>query len=178
LTGKESLVVAEWPAALGTAPDTASARRIEGVQRLVTEIRRFRSDQGVKANQRVPARLSGVDGVGLAALESAVAALTRLEPPDGAFTASASLEVGLAGGTVGVEFDLSGAVDVAAERKRLAKDLAAAEKELAQTEAKLGNPQFADRAPAEVVAKIKARREVAVAEIARIRARLDALGGA
>jgi valyl-tRNA synthetase len=66
-------------------------------------------------------------------------------------------------------------VDVAAERKRLAKDLAAAEKELSGTEAKLGNPNFTGKAPAEVVAKIKARRDVAAADIERIRARLERL---
>jgi valyl-tRNA synthetase len=177
LTGKESVVVADWPAARGTARDNRAASRIEGVQRLVTEIRRFRSDQGVKPGQRVPARLSGVDGAGLAALGSAVHTLARLEPAGESFTPGASLEVGLPAGTITVELDLSGTVDVAAERKRLAKDLAAAEKELAQTEAKLNNPQFADRAPADVVAKIKARRELAVAEISRIQARLDAFAG-
>ena len=176
LTGKESVMIAEWPVGSGVAPDGAAARRVDGVQRLVTEIRRFRSDQGVKPGQRVPARLSGVDSVGLAALEPAMTTLARLETPGDGFTASASLEVALPDGTIVVELDLSGTVDLDAERKRLAKDLAAAEKELAQTESKLGNPQFADRAPADVVAKIKARRELAAAEILRIRARLDALG--
>ncbi len=79
----------------------------------------------------------------------------------------------LADATVRVELDLSGTVDVAAERKRLAKDLAAAEKELAGCEAKLGNPDFTGKAPAEVVAKITARRELAAADIARITAQLD-----
>jgi valyl-tRNA synthetase len=176
LTGNESLVIAGWPAATSAPADTGAATRIAGVQRLVTEIRQFRSVQRLKPGQRVPARLSGVDDVGLAAHTAAVCALTRLERPGESFTPSASLEVALPGGAVTVELDLSGTVDVAAERKRLAKDLAAAEKELAQTEAKLGNPQFADRAPAEVVAKIKARRELAAAEINRIRARLESFG--
>jgi valyl-tRNA synthetase len=178
LTGKESVMIAGWPAVVDAAPDTGAARRISGVQRLVTEIRRFRSDQGLKPGQRVPARLSGVDGAGLGAHESAVATLARLEAPGEGFSASASLEVSVPDGTILVELDLSGTVDLEAERKRLAKDLAVAEKELAQTEAKLGNPQFADRAPAEVVAKIKARRELAATEIQRIGARLDALARA
>jgi len=175
LTGKESVVIAPWPGVSGAARDTGAARRVEGVQRLVTEIRRFRSDQGLKPGQRVPARLSGMDSAGLVGHEPAVTTLARLEAPADGFSASASLEVALPDGTVVVELDLSGTVDLEAERKRLAKDLAAAEKELAQTESKLGNPQFADRAPAEVVAKIKARRELAAAEIQRIGARLDAL---
>ncbi|OLR95336.1 valine--tRNA ligase [Actinokineospora bangkokensis] len=177
LTGGESLVVAEWPTAAGAPADTAAAARVEGVQKLVTEIRRFRADQGVKPGQRVKARLSGVDAAGLAAHTAAVASLARLTEPGDDFAASASIEVPLAGGAVSVELDLSGTVDVAAERKRLGKDLAVAEKELAQCEAKLGNPKFTDKAPADVVAGIRARREAAAAEIARVTARLAALPG-
>ncbi|HET9142564.1 valine--tRNA ligase [Actinophytocola sp.] len=178
LTGKESVVLADWPTATGAEADTAAARRIDAVQRLVTELRRFRSDQLVKPGQRVPARLSGMDAAGLSALAQAVTTLARLEAPNGSFTASASLEIAVPDGTIAVEVDLSGTVDVEAERKRLTKDLAVAEKELAQTGAKLDNPKFTDRAPADVVAKIKARREQAAGDIQRIRARLAALEGA
>jgi valyl-tRNA synthetase len=176
LTGKESLVIAEWPVPRGEEPDTAAAARIDGVQRLVTEIRRFRSDQGLKPGQRVPARLSGVDSAGLTAHEPAVAMLARLERPGESFAASAALEVALPAGTITVELDLSGTVDIEAERKRLAKDLAVAEKELAGTEGKLNNQQFIDKAPAEVVAKIKERHAAAEADIARIKARINGLG--
>ncbi|WP_306796545.1 hypothetical protein [Nocardia sp. XZ_19_369] len=74
-----------------------------------------------------------------------------------------------------VELDTSGAVDLDAERRRLEKDLAAAEKELAGTTAKLGNEAFLAKAPEPVVVKIKDRQEVAAAEVARIGARLAEL---
>ncbi|TCO50759.1 valyl-tRNA synthetase [Actinocrispum wychmicini] len=175
LTGRESVVIASWPAATGAAPDLDAARRIEGVQKLATEIRRFRNDQGLKPGQKVSARLSGVDDAGLAGQLPAVTTLTRLTEPGDEFTPSASLEVALPGAAVVVELDLSGAIDVEAERKRLAKDLAAAQKELGQCEAKLTNPKFTEKAPADVVEKIQARREVAKADIERITARLAGL---
>ena len=78
-------------------------------------------------------------------------------------------------GTVVVELDTSGTVDVAAERKRLEKDLAAAQKELAQTTGKLGNEAFLAKAPEAVVEKIKARQQLATEEVQRITARLQAL---
>ena len=56
-----------------------------------------------------------------------------------------------------VEVDLSGAVDVAAERARYGKDLAAAFQERDKTAAKLANPSFAERAPGPVVAKTRDR---------------------
>jgi valyl-tRNA synthetase len=176
LTGGESLVVASWPTASGEAEDKDAARRIAGVQKLVTEVRRFRSDQGVKPGQRVPARLSGVDEAGLSALAGVVSSLARFEAPGESFTPSASIEVALPDGNVHVELDLSGTVDLAAERKRLEKDLAVAQKELTGCDAKLGNPNFTDKAPADVVAKIRSRRDAASADIARITARLESFG--
>ncbi len=177
LTGAESLVVAAWPKPSGAEADADAARRIAGVQKLVTEVRRFRSDQGVKPGQRVKAKLVGVEEAGLGSLATAVSSLARLEAPGESFTPSASIVVSLPDGNVHVELDLSGTVDLVAERKRLEKDLAVAEKELKGCDAKLTNPNFTDKAPADVVAKIKNRREVAVADIARITARLESFGG-
>ncbi len=179
LTGGESVVIAAWPSASGASADAGAAQRIEGVQKLITEIRRFRNDQGLKPGQKVSTRLTGVEAAGLSAHQSAVATLARLTEPEDNFSASASLEVALPGGaSVMVELDLSGAVDVEAERKRLTKDLAAAQKDLAQCEAKLNNPKFTEKAPADVVDKIKVRREIALADIDRINARLSALPSA
>ncbi|WP_327676899.1 valine--tRNA ligase [Kitasatospora sp. NBC_00458] len=169
LTGAESLVVAEWPAD-GGFRDAAAESEVATLQQVVTEVRRFRSDQGLQPAQRVPARLE-LDGTVLAVHEDAIRSLLRLTVPEEGFSATASLPV--AGATVAL--DLSGTIDVAAERKRLAKDLAAAEKEKAQTAAKLGNEAFLAKAPDDVVAKIRTRQEAAGADIARITAQLAAL---
>jgi valyl-tRNA synthetase len=175
LTSRESIVVADWPTATDQVADTGAAQRIADVQKVVTEIRRFRADQGLKPSQRVAARLPGADTAGIGEHEAAVRTLTRLAAPPESFTASASLEISLSGGIVTVELDMLDAVDLAAERKRLVKDLATAETELAACGAKLHNPAFTDRAPADVVAKTQARRDTTVAEIVRITARLEAL---
>ncbi|SNT28344.1 valine--tRNA ligase [Actinacidiphila glaucinigra] len=169
LTGRESVVVADWPADSGFR-DAAAEKEIAAVQSLVTEVRRFRADQGLQPGQKVPARLD-LGSTGLEAHEAAVRQLLRLQPEGEAFTATATLPV--AGATVAL--DLSGTIDVDAERKRLAKDLAAAEKEKAQATAKLGNEAFLAKAPEPVVAKIRTRLEAAEADIARITAQLSSL---
>ncbi|WP_280386306.1 valine--tRNA ligase [Nocardia wallacei] len=178
LTGGESVVVAAWPQAAGIAADERAARRIADAQKLITEIRRFRSDQGLTDKQKVAARLVGVDTADLTGLGAEIASLARLTEPGDGFSATASVEVRLSATTVTVELDTSGTVDLDAERRRLEKDLAAAQKELAGTTAKLGNEAFLAKAPDEVVAKIRARREVAESEVARIGARLDEIGKA
>jgi valyl-tRNA synthetase len=175
LTGGESLVIADWPKPSGVALDPVAAQRIADVQRLVTEVRRFRSDQGLADRQKVPARLAGIEQAGLAAQVASVTALAWLTEPAGEFNATAQVEVRLAAGTVAVELDTSGTVDVAAERRRLEKDLAAAQKELASTAAKLGNQAFLAKAPGDVVDKIRERQLLAHEETARITARLAAL---
>ncbi|MFE7559844.1 valine--tRNA ligase [Kitasatospora sp. NPDC057500] len=169
LTGAESVVVADWPKDSGFR-DTAAEAEVATLQQVVTEVRRFRSDQGLQPAQKVPARLD-LDGTVLAVHEDAIRSLLRLTVPEEGFAATASLPV--AGATVAL--DLSGTIDVAAERKRLAKDLAAAEKEKTQCGAKLGNEAFLAKAPDDVVAKIRGRQEAAEADIARITAQLAAL---
>ncbi|MFC7932399.1 valine--tRNA ligase [Streptomyces cinereoruber] len=166
LTGGESLVVAEWPADSGFR-DEAAEQEIALVQRVVTEVRRFRSDQGLQPGQKVPARLD-VTGTALAPHEPAIRQILRLQPEGEGFSATASLPV--AGATVAL--DLSGTIDVEAERKRLTKDLAAAEKEKAQANGKLGNEAFLAKAPDNVVEKIRTRLAKADEDIARIQAQL------
>jgi len=176
LTGGESLVIAEWPKPSGFTLDPVAAQRIADMQKLITEVRRFRSDQGLNDRQKVPARLSDTAAADVEAQLPAVAALAWLTEPDDTFSPSAAVEVRLSQGTVVVELDTRGSVDIAAERRRLEKDLAAAQKELAGTESKLSNEAFLAKAPAEVVEKIRKRRDVAREEVDRITARLAALG--
>ncbi|MFD7556961.1 MULTISPECIES: valine--tRNA ligase [unclassified Streptomyces] len=172
LTGRESLVIADWPKDSGFRDEAAEAE-IEQVQAVVTEVRRFRKEQGLQDGQKVPARLD-LTGTALAPHEGAIRQLLRLQPEGDSFSATATLPV--AGATVAL--DLSGTIDVAAERKRLSKDLAAAEKEKQQAEAKLGNEAFIAKAPDNVVDKIKGRLAKAEADIARLQAQLDGLPAA
>lgn len=178
LTGGESVVVAEWPQSTGAEADPVAAQRIEDMQRLVTEVRRFRSDQGLKPSQRVPARVSGIVDADLNTQVAAITSLARLTAPEEGFEVSASVEVRLSKGTVTVDLDTSGNVDLGAEKARLEKDLAAAEKELAGTAAKLSNEAFLAKAPDAVVEKIRTRRQIATEEIERITKRLKELEGA
>jgi valyl-tRNA synthetase len=167
LTGGETLVTAAWPVADSALQSTESIKIVANIQEIVTEIRRFRNDQGIKTSAKIIAAYSGMGE--LAPYEAAIAFIVRTEKADGNY--SAKIEV--AG--VSVEFDLTGAIDIKAERARLTKDLATAEKDLATAKVKLENEGFMAKAPIEVVTEIRERATLTSSEITRITAALAAL---
>ena len=66
--------------------------------------------------------------------------------------------------------DLEGLLDIEAERKRLSKQLKTAEKDIEKLQKNLSNPEFRERAPADVVAENEAR----LADLADRTERLEA----
>jgi valyl-tRNA synthetase len=71
---------------------------------------------------------------------------------------------------------LQGVIDLAAERARLEKNAAAAEKEAEAIDKRLANPQFREKAKPEVVADSETKLDERRAEAARLRAALARLG--
>jgi valyl-tRNA synthetase len=172
LTGQPTIVRAAWPTPDESYVDDEAEATLAALELVVTEVRRFRADQGLRPGQRVATRLSGLRA-DVAPHEHLIRSLVRLDEPGPEFAATASLAV--AGGTT-VELDTRGSIDVAAERARLDKDRAAAEKEIAQCRGKLGNPAFTDKAPVDVVAKIRERLAAAEADLDRVTGALARLG--
>ncbi|CAM8638705.1 ValS Valyl-tRNA synthetase [Candidatus Planktophila dulcis] len=167
LTGGETLVTAKWPVADGSHINKKSEALVGELQKIITEVRRFRNDQGVKPSQKIPGRF--IAPAEVTAYASAMAFLLRLELTE--FTPSASVEIG----SMKVELDLSGTVDVIAERARLEKDLVTAQKDMKTADVKLNNEGFMAKAPESVVAEIRERMAATSADIERITAQLAAL---
>ena len=170
LTGGESLVIANWPAVSKAAPDVAADKVVGDMQVLITEIRRFRSEQGIKTSARINAQISGLSG-DLLNYEDAIRFLVRLDKPASDFKESARIEIG----QFSIAFDLRGAIDVKAERARLSKDLENIKKDLQSAVVKLENENFMAKAPMEVVKEIRERMEFCESEITRINTLLAAL---
>lgn len=190
LTGGESVVVADWPTR-STAPVARPADRqwFDDVVGLATELRRFRAEQGLPDNRSVPARMTVTRSAGSNGsprqdsdstdrLVAAVAAVSRFSPPGDDFQPSATIALPLSIGEVTVELDTSGTIDLPAEKARVRRDLAAAEREIGDTAKKLANEQFLAKAPEPVIAKIRQRAETAHAAAARLSERLAELDAA
>jgi len=167
LTGGESLVVAQWPVANAAHVDKKAEALVSQLQEIITEVRRFRNDQGIKTSLKIPGRIVATGDI--AKYASAVAFVVRMELGD--ITPSAKCEA--AGVTI--EFDLTGSIDVVAERARLEKDLATATKDKQTAEVKLNNQGFMAKAPENVLVEIRERLAKTTADIERITAALAAL---
>jgi valyl-tRNA synthetase len=77
-----------------------------------------------------------------------------------------------------IALPLAGVIDLAAERARLAKEMAKCDADIARVDAKLGNPNFVARAPEEVVEEEKEKREEAQMRKAKLAEALQRLEGA
>ena len=70
---------------------------------------------------------------------------------------------------------LAGLVDIEAEKPRLEKAIAETEQLLARSQGKLDNPNFAERAPADVVAGERRKVEEFTAKLEKLRTQLAEL---
>jgi valyl-tRNA synthetase len=169
LTGKESLMITDWPKSDLSSQDQDSVELVNKMQEIVTEIRRFRNDQGIKSTAKISAKFTHLDKVGLSEYEPSLRHILKCEDKSANFTAKTQI------GQVVVEFDLTGAIDLVAERSRLTKDLAAAKKDRDTAKVKLDNEGFMAKAPMDVVSEIRLRLTQTSEDIERLTALLEKL---
>ena len=167
------LITAKWPAP-DAARDAEASADIDWLIKLVSELRTAKAELGLPPGARLtahfPAALKGrADKLAaqldrLARLES-----VRFDPAP----AGASAQLVVEGETITVP--LEGVIDIAAERDRLSKALAAATKERDSLAGRLGNPSFVERAKPEAVEKARADHAAKEAEADRLTAALARL---
>jgi valyl-tRNA synthetase len=87
---------------------------------------------------------------------------------------AASAQIVVGGATIAIP--LEGAIDIEAEKARLMKVVAAAEKDRDGLAARLSNPAFTERAKPEAVEKARADHSERAAEAERLAAALARLG--
>ncbi len=174
--GRDSLMVADWPLPEDGQADPDSERRFGLLQGLVTEVNRFRSQNGIAPSARFELTVASGEGDLLAEQSSLVCSLAGLSDltvvPDLEDRHGTSTIVFPAGRA---QVELAGLIDVDAELARLGKERDRLAGDLARTEGKLGNASFVARAPAEVVERERSRREELLAARAQLDERIEAL---
>ncbi len=176
--GRDALLaLSRWPSHAGFADQEAEAE-IGWVIDLVTAIRSVRAEMNITA--AIPLVLAGASSESGARAERWAEFIKRLarvsEISSAAAAPQGSVQLLVRGEVAALP--LKGVIDLAAERARLAKEMAKADADIARVDAKLNNANFVARAPEEVVEEEKEKREQALARKAKIAEALERLKGA
>ena len=180
--GGNTIMFAPWPKPLdedfkshyGLVPETLE--KIASRQKLVIEIRNIRAQYKIPANKKLnlvyhaPADIDPEEKrvIELLAGAEQMAYRAAYEPAKG----EPVVHPGFGGK---LYLPLAGLVDVEAEKTRLAKEQQKVEAEIQKAEAKLANPNFAGKAPPEVLQEHRQRLADWQAKRAQLRAALEGL---
>ncbi len=199
------LIVAKWPEPdvrphpaqaelnaglkiLGQASGQPVSRSVDDLMKWMVEtsIEVIKEIRAVRAELSIPwsATLNPVvvmpdsfDGTLIELLEqdAAIARMAKISEPSVAEHAPPnSVQIVVRGWTIALP--LEGAIDLDAEKARLSKAIAAAEKDRESLAARLNNPSFTERAKPEAVEKARADHDARAAEAERLAAALARLG--
>jgi valyl-tRNA synthetase len=169
-----TIMLAAYPEVQVELIDETAESEMQALIDLISRVRNIRSEMNIKPSEPVPVLIGSPDEK-LRAVFSAnqnqisrlvraaeVSVMEKLEAPQ------ASARAVLVGGAE-VAVPLAGLIDFEQERQRLLKEKEKLAAESSRLETQLANPQFAERAPAEKVAEVRAR----IADIAQRTTQLD-----
>lgn len=176
-TRSHELIVAQWPAPAAQV-DAAAKAEIEWLIALIGNLRAAKVELGLAPGSRLTAYLpepsAATQGI-IARNPTAIDRLARLDAIHFApAPAGAAMQVGA--GDANLIVPLEGLIDVAAEKARLEKALAAAQKEAKSLDGRLSNPAFVEKAKPEAIEKARADHAHHSAEATRLAAALARLG--
>jgi len=156
--GRRPVALSPWPQP--GFEDEAAAAEINWLVDLISSIRSVRAEMNVPAAAMVPLSVSGAsDGTKarLTAHDVVIRRLARIETVELAGEpVKGAVQLHL--GEATLSLPLAGVVDLGAEKQRLEKEIDRISKEIAKIDAKLGNAQFLQKAPEEVVEEQRERR--------------------
>jgi valyl-tRNA synthetase len=174
----DSIVIAPYPVADQALIVREVERRMGLAIEVVRSIRNARAESGVPAARWVEGVIvAGKEAEWLVEQSEVLSFLAHARPLVVVFklldrpTEALALMVG----GVEVYLPLVGMVDIEEERRRLARELAEAEAEMARLDTKLSNPDFRGKAKPEVVAKDEDRLRSWQEKAGKLRERLEAL---
>ena len=178
LAGKsgDSIVIAPYPKAEPAKIDDAAEREMALLKEVIDTTRNLRGENNLQPGERVPlSATAGAVGTFIETSASYVKTLARISDFGVVYelphSDSPTAVVGDARLMLKIE------VDVGAEVARLEKEAARLRGEIAKAEAKLANPSFVERAPANVVGQERERLAGFRSTLEKVEAQLARLKG-
>jgi valyl-tRNA synthetase len=181
LTGVETITLGPWPAERPGDVDPQAEAGMADLQETIVALRRFRAEHRVPtaSRPRLVVVAADEDQAALFRAEAdSLRRLARLEAVEVEPAAPAVPTAKLLAGRAELYLPLEGLLDLDEERARLDRELAALDVERTRAEAKLANPAFVEKAPANVVAKARERLAEVDQALAKVRAQRVELSGA
>jgi valyl-tRNA synthetase len=171
------LIVAKWPQPEAPVDSQAKAE-LDWLVRLISEVRSARTELNVPPSAKLNLFAADASEETAGRLDRNYATLARLARLESIqlspFPGKGAAQVVVDEATFALP--LEGVIDISAERDRLAKGAASAEKERDGLAQRLANRNFTERAKPEAVEKARADHEAKAAEAERLRAALERLG--
>ncbi|MEL7049428.1 MAG: class I tRNA ligase family protein, partial [Pseudomonadota bacterium] len=174
---QKMLVVSTWPTFDGLQ-DGEADEEISWVIDVISQVRSVRSEMNIPAGSKIPLHLINAEKSVQDRAdrhEDTISRLARLDVIRFEDTAPKASAMMLVGATT-LAIPLEGVIDMDVERVRLDKEIEEANSDLAKMNAKLGNPNFVERAKPEAVQDTRDRKaelETTVSKLSAARARLD-----
>ncbi|MFC0685676.1 valine--tRNA ligase [Novosphingobium clariflavum] len=173
----QDLIVAAWPAPEASVDAEAKAE-VEWLIALIGNLRGAKSELGIAPGARLTAYVADPSDATRAVIGRNGTVIDRLARLDAihfeAAPAGAAMQVGAGDATLAIP--LEGVIDIAAEKARLEKAMAASVKERDSLDKRLGNPAFVEKAKPEAIDKARADHAHHSAEAERLAAALARLG--
>jgi valyl-tRNA synthetase len=177
-----SVMLAPFPVADDLPADTAADTAIDWLKGVILALRNIRGEAGIKPGQAITVLLQGGQAQArelAGATESLLKRLARVDRlewlADDATPPAHALSLV---GDLRVMVPLAGLIDLDAERARLGKEIARREQDVERLQQKLANPGFADKAPAEVVARERQKLAEAEQALATLRGQIEVISQA
>ena len=171
------LALARWPR-LTELEDAEAEAEVGWIVELISEVRSLRAEMNLPAGAEIALVVVGADKPAQARAahwEDTLKRLARLTGVGFADAAPKSSAQLLVRGVL-VALPLEGVIDLAAEAKRLDKEIEKLEGEAKKLDAKLANPGFLAKAEEEVIDEHRERLEATRARIEKLRAARRRLG--
>lgn len=172
---RDDLILAQWVATDALPEDAAASSDIDWLIGLISEIRSARTEVNVPPSAKLPFAVEGASPETATRLANNAAALERMARVSAGAVADGG-RLQLVHGEATFLIPIGDVIDLAAEKARLEKALAAAAKERDALAGRLGNPGFTEKAKPEAVEKAREDHAARSAEAERLAAALARLG--
>ncbi|KTD61374.1 valine--tRNA ligase [Legionella spiritensis] len=165
----ESIMVSDYPQVTESYIDDELENELSWLKEVIQSIRTIRSEMSISPAKLIPLHIKNADELCRQRMEKYNFTLMSLSKLTLVHFLEENEPVPVSASAVVGELELlipmSGLIDKTAELTRLEKEIMKLEKDITHAQGKLNNPNFADKAPAEIIAREK--EKLAQAQLAR-----------